>query len=80
MESIKRIEEGKAVYEEYTLRVPNIRVLDEFIEYMDELGVNIALAQVTPTENGYYKARIIKPKQTDLEYRKILRTGYSPID
>ncbi len=80
IESIKRIEEGKAVYEEYTLRVPDIRVLDEFMEYMDKLGVNIALAQVTPIENGYYKARIIKMKQTDLEYRRILRTGYSPID
>ncbi len=80
IESIKRVEEGKAVYEEYTLRVPSIKVLDEFMEYMDKLGVNIALVQVTPIENNYYKARIIKMKQTDLEYRRILRTGYSPID
>ncbi len=80
IESIKRVEEGKAVYEEYTLRVPSIKVLDEFMEYMDKLGVNIALVQVTPIENNYYKARIIKIKQTDLEYRRILKTGYSPID
>ncbi len=80
IESIKRVEEGKAVYEEYTLRVPSIKVLDEFMEYMDKLGVNIALVQVTPIENNYYKARIIKMKQTDLEYRRILKTGYSPID
>ena len=80
IESIKKVEEGKAVYEEYTLRVPSIKVLDEFMEYMDKLGVNIALVQVTPIENNYYKARIIKIKQTDLEYRRILKTGYSPID
>ena len=80
IESIKKVEEGKAVYEEYTLRVPSIKVLDEFMEYMDKLGVNIALVQVTPIENNYYKARIIKMKQTDLEYRRILKTGYSPID
>ena len=47
---------------------------------MDKLGVNIALAQVTPLPDGQVKARIIKMKNTDTEFRRILRTGYSPID
>ncbi len=80
IDSIKLIEEGGAVYEEYIIRVPDIKVLDEFIEYMDKLGVHVALAQVTTLENGVVKARIIKMKETDLEYRRILRTGYSPLD
>jgi len=80
LESINRLREGKAIYEEYTIRVPDIRVLDDFIEYMDKLGVNIALAQVTPLPDGQVKARIIKMKNTDTEFRRILRTGYSPID
>lgn len=80
IESIRRIEEGKAVYEEYTIRVPDIRVLDEFMEYMDKLGVSITLAQVVPLPDGSAKVKIIKMKNTDIEYRKILRTGYSPLD
>lgn len=80
IDSIKLIEEGRAVYEEYIIRVPSIKILDEFLDYMDKLGVHIALAQVTTLENGAVKARIIKMKETDLEYRKILRTGYSPLD
>ncbi len=80
IDSIKLIEEGRAVYEEYVIRVPSIKVLDEFMDYMDKLGVHIALAQVTTLENGVVKARIIKMKETDLEYRRILRTGYSPLD
>ncbi len=80
LESINRLREDKAIYEEYTIRVPDIRVLDDFIEYMDKLGVNIALAQVTPLPDGQVKARIIKMKNTDIEFRRILRTGYSPID
>ncbi len=80
IDSIKLLEEGRALYEEYVIRVPDMKVLDEFMEYMDKLGVHVALAQVTTLENGVVKARVIKMKETDLEYRRILRTGYSPLD
>ncbi len=79
IESLRKVASGDMLYEEFTLVFGSREELDEFVEYMSELGVDIIVAGIEEGREGV-KARIRKVKESWLQLRKMLETGLSPID
>ncbi len=78
---IRYMREGK-VQEEFTLtfRGPDAEiVLEEFIDFSAKLGIHVAILGVEKWRD-LVKIRMSKPKRTADVYKRILRTGISPLD
>ncbi len=82
VESIVRyMREGK-LQEEFTLtfRGPEAEtVLEEFIDFSARLGIHVAILGVEKWRD-LIKVKMSKPKKTAEVYKRILRTGLSPLD
>ena len=82
VESIVRyLREGK-LQEEFTLtfRGPEAEtVLEEFIDFSARLGIHVAILGVEKWRD-LIKVKMSKPKKTAEVYKRILRTGLSPLD
>ncbi|MEB3774141.1 MAG: RNA ligase [Desulfurococcales archaeon] len=79
IESIKTyINEGKLV-EEFILTFHDPEVLEDFLSYSASLGIPLTIVSIDRGE-GLMKVRIQKPKRTPDYYKRILKTGISPLD
>lgn len=79
VETVKKVAAGDMVYEEFELEFASHSELEEFMDYMQGLGVDLVLVEIRE-ENGLLKTRIRKMKETWLQVRKMLETGLTPID
>lgn len=79
VESIRRfMSEGKLA-EEFTLTFHDITALEDFLNYSTSLGIPLTIVSMTRGD-GIIKVKIQKPKRTPDYYKRILRTGLSPLD
>ena len=79
VESIRKYMLGETLGEEFTLTFASTEELEEFIVYAAQLGVPISVVSVEKGD-GIVKAVMVKHKKTADEYRKIFRSGLSPLD
>ena len=79
LESLNRAARGEEVAEEFTLTFDSLDDLEDFISYSASMGIPLTVASVD-YDGRTYRANIVKPKRTLEEYRRILRTGLSPLD
>ena len=79
VESIQKFARGEALAEEFTLTFESSEDLEEFILYAASLGVPLTVVSVERGD-GYVRARLLKHKKTPDYYRRIMRTGLSPLD
>ncbi|MEB3862087.1 MAG: RNA ligase [Desulfurococcales archaeon] len=79
VEGIRRfMAEGKLA-EEFTLTFHSLEALEEFLSYSASLGVPLTIISMNRGD-GIIKVRVQKPKRTPDYYKRILRTGLSPLD
>jgi len=79
VESIKRyMSEGRLV-EEFTLTFYSYEDLEDFISHSASLGILLTVVSLDKSED-MIKVRMVKPKRTPEYYRRILKTGISPLD
>ncbi len=79
VESIKKIIKGEVLAEEFQLRFTNSGEIEEFIDYMRSLGIDIAITSLE-YRDGELVVNMLKPKKSTYEIKRILETGYSPLD
>ncbi|KSW11615.1 ATP-dependent DNA ligase [Pyrodictium occultum] len=79
VETVKKVAGGYMVYEEFELEFAGRDELEEFMDYMQSLGVDVVLVEARE-EGGVLRARMRKIKETWIRVRRILETGVSPID
>ncbi len=79
IESVRRFARGEPLAEEFTLTFQTPEELEEFIVYAAQLGVPITVVSVD-VGDGIVKARLLKHKKTPDYYRRIMKTGISPLD
>jgi len=79
VETVKKVAAGDMVYEEFELEFAGRDELEEFIDYMQGLGVDIVLVEARE-ENGVLRAKMRKMKETWIQVRRMLETGLTPID
>ena len=79
VETVRHVAAGGMVYEEFDLEFESRDRLNEFVEYMSEMGVDIVVVSVWERD-GMTVARMRKMKETGLQVRRILETGLAPID
>ena len=65
--------------EEFQLRFTNSGEIEEFIDYMRSLGIDIAITSLE-YRDGELVVNMLKPKKSTYEIKRILETGYSPLD
>ncbi|MEB3779516.1 MAG: RNA ligase [Desulfurococcales archaeon] len=79
VESIKRyLSEGRLV-EEFTLTFYTHKDLEDFILHSASLGIPLTVISLDKSEE-MIKVRMVKPKRTPEYYRRIMKTGISPLD
>ncbi len=79
VESLKQRASGKLVAAEYRLVFPREDDLSDYLEYLETLGID-ATASIEGTSEEGIIVRIMKLKNTNSEYSKMLETGLSPLD
>jgi putative ATP-dependent DNA ligase len=79
LESLRKVSSGDMLYEEFTLVFGSEKELEEFTEYMTELGVDIIVVSRERDAEGL-RVRMRKIKESWIQLRKMLETGLSPID
>ena len=79
VEAVRRVEESLGLYEEYSLRFASRREMEEYEEYMQQLGVEVMRLSAVEAEECIV-ATYRKLKNTAVEIMRILETGLSPID
>ncbi len=79
VETVRAVSKGSSVYEEFQLEFADRGEMEEFIDYMDSLGVDLVVVKVFERE-GRLVAVIRKMKDTWMTVRHILETGLSPLD
>ncbi len=79
IESIVRYARGEPIAEEFVLEFETLQDLEDFVLYAASLGVPLTVVSIDST-NGTYKARMLKHKKTPEYYRRIMKTGLSPLD
>jgi len=79
LETVRLVAAGEPVYEEFELEFENRDRLEEFLEYMQSLGVDVVVAG-TYERDGMLVARVRKMRDTWLQVRRMLETGLTPID
>ena len=80
VESLRAHMRGKPVAEQFTLTFFSREELDEYIVYMYTLGVLLSLVSIEELTDGRIRATFIKHKKTEDHFKRILRTGLSPLD
>ena len=79
VESIMRYARGEVLAEEFVLEFASLNELEEFISYAASLGIPITIVSIDIGDTSV-KARLLKHKKTPEHYRRIFRTGLSPLD
>jgi putative ATP-dependent DNA ligase len=79
LESLRKVASGDMLYEEFTLEFADEGELEEFTEYMSELGVDVIVVSREETGEGL-RVKMRKIKESWIQLRKMLETGLSPID
>lgn len=77
---VEKTENGEITDEDFTLRVSDLKILDEFLSFMETQKIPIHVAEIYKTDNGEYKVHCLKVRRTPLKIKKILETGISPED
>ncbi len=80
IESLRRRAMGKLIASSYTLSFPDRRVLEEYLEFLEEMGVDAIVRIINERNDGWLVVEVFKLKETHDIYGKILKTGYSPLD
>jgi len=79
VESVKKYARGEQIAEEFILSFDDLSHLEEFVSYAAMLGVPLTVVSVE-SYDGVHKIRMLKHKKTNEYYRRIFRTGLSPLD
>jgi len=75
IEAIREVAEKGASYEEFTLPFPGYPEAKEYVDYMERLGLELEVVDITPS-NGRVLLRLRKPKpETSSLASRILSTG-----
>ncbi len=80
VESIKKFLDGLPVAEEFMLTFYSMEDFEDFVSHITLLGVPITIVSIDKGGENYIKVRILKHKKTPDYYKKIMRTGISPLD
>ncbi len=80
VESVKRFLRGMPIAEEFMLTFYNMRDFEDFVSHITLLGVPITIVSIDQASESYIKVKILKHKKTPEYYKRILRTGLSPLD
>jgi len=79
LESIIKYSRGEILAEEFILEFDSLKELEEFITFAASLGIPITVVSID-TGDTSIKAKLLKHKRTPEHYRRIFRTGISPLD
>jgi len=79
IKSLKKRAEGKIIASSYVLVFPSKQDLEEFIEFMEALGVDF-ITKIIEERKEEVIVELMKLKETHGIYSKMLETGYSPLD
>ncbi len=80
IESLRRRAMGKLIASTYILVFPDRESLNEYLEFLEEMGIDSIVRIVEEKEDGSLVIEVLKLKETHDIYGKILKTGYSPLD
>ncbi len=79
IESIIKFYRGELLAEEFILEFSSMSEVEEFISYATSLGIPLTIISIDIGDNSV-KTRMLKHKRTPDHYRKIFRSGISPLD
>jgi len=79
VESVRKYARGEPIAEEFILSFESLADLEEFVSYASMLGVPLTVVSID-SYDGVHKIRMLKHKRTNEYYRRIFRTGLSPLD
>jgi len=79
VESLRERSMGRLVAATYRLVFPSEDDLRDYLEFLEELGVDAVVKIIGAGERGV-EVELMKLKDTHGYYSKILETGYSPLD
>lgn len=79
VESIRRFAVGEPIAEEFILEFVDLEELEEFVSYSASLGIPLTILSIDKVDSAI-KARLLKHKRTPDHYRRIFKTGLSPLD
>jgi len=79
VEAVLKTSRGEPSDEEFTLRVDDLSVLADFLQFMETLKMPIVVLEIT-TVDGEYEARCVKIRRTPAAIRRVLSSGISPED
>jgi putative ATP-dependent DNA ligase len=80
IETVAKTEKGEISDEDFTLVLDDLRILDEFLQYMEKQKIPIHVIGIYPTSGGEYRISCLKIRRTPLRIKSILDTGISPED
>ncbi len=78
--SILKYVRGEPIVEEFTLSFESKEEMEDFIAHAAALGVPMTLIALEIDPTGKVRARLVKHKKTEDFYKRIFRTGLSPLD
>ena len=79
LETLRGVHIGGAPHEEFTLTLDSLEDLEEFITHFSSLGIPVSVTSID-YDGRSYKVRVVKSKKTIDEFKRILKTGLSPLD
>jgi len=79
IESVRRFLQEGRLTEEFTLTFHDMESLEEFLSYSASLGIPLTIVSID-RDRYIMKVRLQKPKRTPEYYKRILKTGISPLD
>lgn len=80
IQSVEKTEKGEISDEEFTLRVDDLKILDDFLRFMESLKIPIQITRIYQADNNEYVIHCLKVRRTPLRIKSILETGISPED
>jgi len=80
VESVRTHMRGEPVAEKFTLPFETRAEMEDYIAHATLLGVPLTVLRIEESPDGRLRATFVKHKKTDEYYRRILRTGLSPLD
>lgn len=79
VESIRKYVMGEPLAEEFILEFASITELEEYISYAASLGIPLTVLSIDRVDSSV-KVKLLKHKKTPEYYRRIFKTGISPLD
>lgn len=79
LESIRKFMMGEPLAEEFILEFEDMGDLEEFVSYSASLGIPLTVISIDKV-NSSIKVKMLKHKRTPEYYRRIFKTGLSPLD